>query len=86
LCDYRLEDIDGRDILVKTKENYPATNVIIITGYSDIRLAIELIKLGAYDYISKPLLANGNLITLDVLPEELKALVPSKYAETAFKG
>ncbi|MNI46139.1 Photosynthetic apparatus regulatory protein RegA [compost metagenome] len=86
MCDYRLEDIDGRDILVKIKENYPATNVIIITGYSDIRLAIELIKLGAYDYISKPLLANGNLITLDVLPEELKALVPAKITETAFKG
>ena len=55
LCDYRLEDTDGREMLIKIKENYPKTGVIIITGYSDIKLAVELIKLGAYDYITKPL-------------------------------
>ncbi len=52
-CDYRLEDTDGREMLIKIKENYPSTGVIIITGYSDIKLAVELIKLGAYDYITE---------------------------------
>jgi len=65
LCDYRLEDIDGKEILIKIKENYPATSVIIITGYSDIRLAVELIKLGAYDYIAKPLYPDEILITIN---------------------
>jgi len=55
LCDYRLDDTDGREILIKIKENYPSTGVIIITGYSDIKLAVELIKLDAYDYTTKPL-------------------------------
>src|SRR5690606_36809419 len=55
LCDFRLEDTDGREILKKIKIQYPRTGVIIIIGYSDIKLAVELIKMGAYDYITKPL-------------------------------
>ena len=64
LCDYRLEDTDGKDILIKIKEFYPKTGVIIITGYSDIKLAVELIKLGAYDYITKPLYPDEILNTI----------------------
>lgn len=65
LCDYRLEDTDGKEILIKIKENYPQTGVIIITGYSDIKLAVELIKLGAYDYITKPLYPDEILNTIN---------------------
>lgn len=65
LCDYRLEDTDGKEILIKIKENYPTTGVIIITGYSDIKLAVELIKLGAYDYITKPLYPDEILNTIN---------------------
>lgn len=65
LCDYRLEDTDGKEMLVKIKESYPKTGVIIITGYSDIKLAVELIKLGAYDYITKPLYPDEILNTIN---------------------
>lgn len=65
LCDYRLEDTDGKEILIKIKETYPLTGVIIITGYSDIKLAVELIKLGAYDYITKPLYPDEILNTIN---------------------
>lgn len=65
LCDYRLEDTDGKEMLVKIKELYPTTGVIIITGYSDIKLAVELIKLGAYDYITKPLYPDEILNTVN---------------------
>jgi len=65
LCDYRLEDTDGKTMLIKIKENYPTTGVIIITGYSDIKLAVELIKLGAYDYITKPLYPDEILNTIN---------------------
>ncbi|WP_443937566.1 sigma-54-dependent transcriptional regulator [Pedobacter sp. MW01-1-1] len=65
LCDYRLDDTDGKEILIKIKENYPNTGVIIITGYSDIKLAVELIKLGAYDYITKPLYPDEILNTIN---------------------
>ena len=65
LCDYRLEDTDGKEMLIKIKESYPNTGVIIITGYSDIKLAVELIKLGAYDYITKPLYPDEILNTIN---------------------
>jgi two-component system response regulator HydG len=55
LCDFRLGDKDGKDVLVKIKELRPETIVIIITGYSDIKTAVDVIKLGAFDYITKPL-------------------------------
>lgn len=85
LCDYRLEDTDGKEMLIKIKESYPKTGVIIITGYSDIKLAVELIKLGAYDYITKPLYPDEILNTInkaietqialnEALPDEKQAL------------
>lgn len=74
LCDYRLDDTDGKEILIKIKESYPTTGVIIITGYSDIKLAVELIKLGAYDYITKPLYPDEILNTVNKAIETQMAL------------
>ncbi|MBA2250495.1 MAG: sigma-54-dependent Fis family transcriptional regulator [Chitinophagaceae bacterium] len=56
LCDYRLGDRDGKDVLQKIIEINPETIVIIITGYSDIKTAVDVIKMGAFDYITKPLI------------------------------
>lgn len=56
LCDFRLGDRDGKEVLLKIKEAKPETIVIIITGYSDIKTAVDVIKLGAFDYITKPLI------------------------------
>ncbi len=39
-CDFRLEDTEGREMLKKIKAAYPQTGVIIITGYSDIKMAV----------------------------------------------
>lgn len=74
LCDYRLDDTDGREMLIKIKESYPKTGVIIITGYSDIKLAVELIKLGAHDYITKPLYPDEILTTINKAIETQYAL------------
>jgi two-component system response regulator HydG len=75
LCDYRLEDTDGREILRAIKSNYPKTGVIIITGYSDIKMAVELIKMGAYDYITKPLYPDEILNTINKAIETQYALL-----------
>jgi len=64
LCDFRLEDMTGKDILVKIKELHPHVPVIIMTGYSDVRMAVTIMKLGAYDYVTKPLLPEEILLTL----------------------
>ena len=55
VCDFRLPDSDGLEMLDFIKTKNPQTNVIIITAYADIRMAVKLMKLGAYDYVTKPL-------------------------------
>jgi len=65
LCDYRLGDKDGKDVLQKIKELNPQTIVIIITGYSDIKTAVDVIKMGAFDYITKPLIPDEVLNVIE---------------------
>ena len=81
LCDYRLEDTDGREILKTIKTQYPQTGVIIITGYSDIKMAVELIKMGAYDYITKPLYPDEILTTVNKAIETHHALLEAAEQE-----
>ncbi|HJW18033.1 MAG TPA: sigma-54 dependent transcriptional regulator [Flavisolibacter sp.] len=64
MCDFRLEDMEGNILLGKIKERYPHLPVIIITGYSDIKIAVEVMKMGAYDYITKPLFPDEILVTI----------------------
>ncbi|HEY4206254.1 MAG TPA: sigma-54 dependent transcriptional regulator [Puia sp.] len=56
LCDFRLGDKEGREVLKEIKQIDPYAVVIIITGYSDIKTAVDVIKAGAFDYITKPLI------------------------------
>ncbi|HTE28851.1 MAG TPA: response regulator, partial [Chryseolinea sp.] len=55
LCDYRLPDHTGVEMLRKIKLLQPSAAVIIITGYSDVRIAVETFRYGASDYVTKPL-------------------------------
>lgn len=64
MCDFRLEDMDGNTLLAKIKERYYHLPVIIMTGYSDIKTAVEVMKMGAFDYITKPLFPDEILITI----------------------
>ena len=86
LCDFRLEDTDGREMLKNIKSQYPKTGVIIITGYSDIKMAVELIKMGAYDYITKPLYPDEILNTINKAFETHHALVDEPEATPMARG
>ncbi|NMM47988.1 sigma-54-dependent transcriptional regulator [Marinigracilibium pacificum] len=55
LIDLRLPDEDGITLMKKLKIFQPDMAVLIITGYSDIKTAVNAIRLGASDYVSKPL-------------------------------
>jgi two-component system, NtrC family, response regulator HydG len=61
LCDYRLGDMDGVEVLKKVKDVEPGVPFIIMTGYSDIRTAVNVMKMGAFDYLAKPLLPDETL-------------------------
>ncbi|MEO8761092.1 MAG: sigma-54 dependent transcriptional regulator [Bacteroidia bacterium] len=83
LCDFRLEDMTGKDILVKIKELHPQVPVIIMTGYSDVRMAVTIMKLGAYDYVTKPLLPEEILLTLKRALETKDEVKEEKEPTTA---
>ncbi len=73
ICDYRLGDMEGKNVLIELKKLNPGVVVLIITGYSDIKTAVELIKLGAFDYITKPLIPDEVLGILNRAFEQPKA-------------
>jgi two-component system response regulator HydG len=88
MCDFRLEDMEGNVLLGKIKERYPHLPVIIITGYSDIKIAVEVMKMGAYDYITKPLFPDEILVTirkaLDIsTTPDKNAVAPAKIEPAA---
>lgn len=55
LTDFRLPDIDGLEVIKSLKSTHPRRPVIVITGYSDVKQAIEAIRLGAEEYVTKPI-------------------------------
>lgn len=77
ICDFRLGDTDGIEMLTKIKQTNPQLPVIIITGYSDIRMAVNVIKAGALDYITKPLIPDDIFLTIK------KALEKTETTESA---
>ena len=64
MTDFRLGDMEGIEILSHIKSRLPQVPVLVITGYSDIRVAVNVMKLGAFDYITKPLFPQEILITI----------------------
>jgi two-component system response regulator HydG len=64
LTDFRLEDMDGKELLSKIKKSHPNMPIIIMTGYSDVKIAVEVIKNGAFDYVTKPLFPDEILIKI----------------------
>lgn len=55
LTDVRLPDSDGIEILKFIKDINPAIQVILMTGYTDIKTAVNVMKMGAFDYVAKPI-------------------------------
>lgn len=64
LCDIKMPQMDGIEVLDKLQEQSNDTPVIMISGHGNIDTAVEAIKKGAYDFIEKPLDLNRLLITI----------------------
>jgi len=55
LLDLRMLGADGMTVLKTMKENWPDSEVVIITGYPTLETAKEAVRLGAFDYLAKPI-------------------------------
>jgi two-component system response regulator HydG len=84
LSDYRLPEKDGIDLLDEIREEHGSIPFIIMTSYADIRIAVRAMKLGAFDYVTKPvnpdeiLLSINNAITQQQTANSQSADVPGK--------
>ena len=65
LADIRLADGDGFQILQHCRRNRPDTAVIMITGYGTVDSAVEAIRAGAFDFLTKPLIDEELQIAID---------------------
>ncbi len=65
LLDMDMPEVSGRDVLRFVHECHPEVEVVVITGVEDVHLAVEAIKLGAYDYLCKPIGTDQLLGALD---------------------
>lgn len=64
LCDVKMPKMDGLEVLEKAKAAKPDVPFVIISGHGDIETAVDAVKKGAYDFISKPPDLNRLLITV----------------------
>tara|TARA_B110000503_G_C7146390_1_gene413181 strand:+ start:394 stop:1560 length:1167 start_codon:yes stop_codon:yes gene_type:complete len=85
LCDIKMPKMDGIEVLQKIQELKPEIPVVMISGHGDIETAVGAIKLGAFDFIAKPLDLNRLLVTVrnaldrNELVEETKQLRKKVY-------
>jgi len=65
LLDYRLPDADGLELLEQIRHRWPDTLVVMMTAYANVDVAIQAIRLGAYDYVSKPFSLDEMMVVVD---------------------
>ncbi|MEX1352773.1 MAG: sigma-54 dependent transcriptional regulator [Desulfobacterales bacterium] len=70
ITDLKMSSLGGMEVLRRVKDAYPDTIVIVMTGYASVSSAVEVMKMGALDYLPKPF-----------TPDELRAIVRQAVAE-----
>lgn len=93
ICDYRLGDMDAVRVLNAIREQDPNVLFIVITGYSNTRTAVEIMKMGACDYIGKPLvpeellnILRQSLARRNAVPTEPKATTTGRIKSPSIPG
>lgn len=95
LLDMNLPDVSGIEVLSQIKKSYPQTEVIIVTAFGTIKNAVEATRLGAYDYLEKPvdneefLLLISRALEVKKLQrevEELKSELSERYRFSSIIG
>jgi DNA-binding NtrC family response regulator len=75
VTDIRMDDVDGIEVLERVLARWPATKVIMITGYASVEVAREAMAKGAFDFIAKPF-----------KPQELRDVIAKAAEALGVKG
>tara|TARA_B100000963_G_C22622943_1_gene670859 strand:+ start:1583 stop:2749 length:1167 start_codon:yes stop_codon:yes gene_type:complete len=78
ISDIKMPKVDGIEVLEYTQKNIPETPIIMISGHGDLEVAVESMKKGAYDYISKPPDLNRLLTTVRNALDRKQLVVENK--------
>jgi DNA-binding NtrC family response regulator len=74
ILDLQLPDMSGMEVLKKLKETRPALPILMLTGVNDVQKAVEAIRLGAYNYLTKPFENDHLLLTVRHAVEKTELL------------
>lgn len=95
ITDIRMPEMDGLELLEKIRQISPSTTVVIMTAYASVDTAIKALKLGAYDYLSKPFRSDEVLHLIERVSElrnikqdnqRLQSQVSHQYNFSSFTG
>ncbi len=86
LTDLFLPGVSGIDILKKVKEDAPFTSVILITGKASAETAVEAMKEGAFDYITKPVHFEKLKVLIAKALEKSQLLAENRYLKQQLRG
>jgi len=87
IIDYRLPDIDGVHLIKELQDSIPDLMTLVVTAYSSVETAIESIKMGAFDYVIKPLDISALVHTMQNMLEDRKQFLAGKeYLEKNVDG
>jgi two-component system NtrC family response regulator len=78
LLDLEMREVHGEKVLNFVNENHPSTQIIVLTAKSDMRTAIECIKQGAYDFITKPYEFGQLCVTIERALEHRNLIIKNK--------
>ncbi len=85
LCDIKMPQMDGMDVLERATLLNPETPVIMISGNADVDTAVEAVRRGAFDFISKPPDINRLLITIRNALDRAQLVTETKVLKTKIK-
>ncbi len=74
LLDYKLPGMNGEELFIKLKETNPMVSVVFMTAYSSVDKAVRLLKMGAFDYITKPLEIDELNHIVDKIVDKIKLI------------
>jgi len=86
ITDLRLPGISGMELLTKILEKQPQTAILVMTAYGTVQTAVDAMKKGAFDYITKPFSFDEILVSIDKMCEKLDLLFENEKLKIELKG